>query len=361
MFEPERLRLARERRGYNKSGLARLAGLTPATIASYERGATEPSDRILADLSQALAFPSGFFHKAMPDPLPTDSASFRALSRMTASQRGSALAAGTLATLLNAWIEDRFELPAPDVAELDPTVIDPEGAAAAVRAAWGLGEQPVPNVLHLLEAHGVRVYSLVEECREVDAFSFWHRTTPFVCLNTHKTAERSTFDLAHELAHLVLHRGHAAPRGRQEETQANQFASSFLMPRADVAATVSPSPDLHELTIVKHRWKVSAAALNYRVHDIGMMSDWHYRETCIEISRLGRALEPNPLPREQSQVLQKVFSKLRREGISRRSIAHDLELHPRDVDALTFGLAVSAVQGHGQGRSTSTASLSVVT
>jgi hypothetical protein len=42
----------------------------------------------------------------------------------------------------------------------------------AVRSEWRLGERPISDMIHLLKAHGVKVFSLVEECRELDAFRF---------------------------------------------------------------------------------------------------------------------------------------------------------------------------------------------
>jgi Zn-dependent peptidase ImmA (M78 family) len=100
------------------------------------------------------------------------------------------------------------------VPQVDPAVQDPEATAELVRVEWGLGHAPAPNMVHLLELQGVRVCSQAEECREVDAFSYWYDGTPCVCLNTTKAAERGRFDAAHELGHLILHRGHAHPDGR---------------------------------------------------------------------------------------------------------------------------------------------------
>ncbi|WP_261371520.1 ImmA/IrrE family metallo-endopeptidase [Yersinia frederiksenii] len=60
-------------------------------------------------------------------------------------------------------------------------------------------------MVHLIEPKGVKVFSLAENCVEVDAFSFWTNGKLFVLLNTMKTPERSRFDAAHELRHLVLH------------------------------------------------------------------------------------------------------------------------------------------------------------
>ena len=51
-------------------------------------------------------------------------------------------------------MEARFRPPAPDLPTLEKH--EPETAAEIVRQRWDLGERPVANVVHLLEAHGVR-------------------------------------------------------------------------------------------------------------------------------------------------------------------------------------------------------------
>jgi len=67
---------------------------------------------------------------------------------------------------------------------------DPESAATALRAVWGRGEEPLPNLIQLGEAFGVRVLSLPTDADTVDAFSLWLNDIPYVFLSTAKTAER---------------------------------------------------------------------------------------------------------------------------------------------------------------------------
>jgi Zn-dependent peptidase ImmA (M78 family) len=62
----------------------------------------------------------------------------------------------------------------------------------------------------IARGQGVSIFSMAEDTAEVDAFSLWRDTTPFVFLNTLKSAERSRFDAAQELGHLVMHR-HGGP------------------------------------------------------------------------------------------------------------------------------------------------------
>jgi Zn-dependent peptidase ImmA (M78 family)/transcriptional regulator with XRE-family HTH domain len=349
MFNPTRLALARKRRGMTKIALAKAADLAPRGVTAYETGEYPPSDEAVAALAEALRFPSAFFDgDDIEEPNP-DGVSFRALTSMSAAQRDAALAAGTLAIQVSKWIVDHFELPHPDLPSLRGFL--PDTAAQALRIEWGLGERPIHNIVHLLEAHGVRVFSLPIDTAGVDAFSVWHRDTPYIFLTTDKSGERGRFDAAHELGHLALHR-HGGPRGREAEFEADRFASAFLMPQGSVLAQAPRTPTLRTLIRAKQNWAVSVAALVHRLRSLDLISEWHYRTLCIEMSQLGyRKNEPDGIPRENSQVLSKVFGALRDEGIPRGSIARELQIPPDDFESLVFGLVISAIPGGRRGNS----------
>ena len=292
-----------------------------------------------------LAFSSGL----TLDVPSTRSVSFRALSRMTAGERDAALGAGALALALNDWLDNRFILPKPDVPELH--FEEPESAADIVRSEWGLGYRPISNLIHLLELKGVRVYSLTHDTRNVDAFSFWRNGTPFIFLDRRRTAERIRFDAAHELGHLVQHK-HGGPVGQDAESQANAFASSFLMPASSVYSTVRHGVTLQRMILLKKNWGVSVAALAYRLHKLHVLTDWQYRSMCIEMAPYRKA-EPEPMEHEASQILAKMFATLRDEGLTRSQIATELCISRADLESLTFGLDVT--YGHPTGTSSGAA------
>jgi Zn-dependent peptidase ImmA (M78 family)/DNA-binding XRE family transcriptional regulator len=342
-FSPSRLEVARQRRGMSKVKLADAAGVTTRSLTAYESGATEPTPETVAQLARALSFPIEFFDGAPISELPAKQASFRALSALTAGRRDAALAAGRLAFVLSEWLDKSFNLPIPEVPDLRHD--SPESAADALRSHWQRGERPIRSMVHLLESKGVRVFSLPEESRDIDAFSLWHNGVPFVFLNTMKSGERGRFDAAHELGHLVLHR-HAAPQGREAEHEADAFASAFLMPRGAVVATTPAYVDVDRLVRLKTNWNVSVAALARRLHDIGLVSEWVYRSMCIEIAQRGyRTREPNGIEREASQLLDKVFKSLHDEGITRAALARVLHMPQAELESLVFGLVLSSVDG----------------
>jgi Zn-dependent peptidase ImmA (M78 family) len=215
-----------------------------------------------------------------------------------------------------------------------------------VRARWGLGVAPLGNLVRLLEAHGVRVYSLAAECAAADAFSFVWQQTPYVLLNTAKSGERGRFDAAHELGHLVLHSEHRIPHGPDAEHDANRFAAAFLMPRASVLAHRLTGAGIDRILAAKATWRVAAMALTHRLHELGLLTDWGYRSVCVDLSRRGyRSSEPDGIPRETSPLLHSLFQTLRTEGISPARIADDLQITVAELNRHVFGLVPTAVNG----------------
>lgn len=315
------------------------------SLSAYEAGTQEPNPLTLARLAAKLDFPVAFFYGPDLEEPPEHGASFRALSTLTKGTAHQTRAAAAQALLFSDWIEERFNLPPAEVPRLRG--IDPDTAVEVVREEWGLGERPIKNMVHLLEARGIRVFSLAQEYSAIDAYSFWRDDKrPYMFLNTQKSAEHSRMDAAHELGHLVLHWRHAEPRGRLYEQEAEQFGSAFLMPAKSMVAEAPRGTNLEKLLKYKKRWKVSIAALIYRMHTVGVLSDWQYRSLFIEISHRGyRTSEPEEMEREASQILPRVFSTLRDEGLSKTDIASELAFPTRDVDDLIWGLVLTAIAG----------------
>jgi Zn-dependent peptidase ImmA (M78 family)/DNA-binding XRE family transcriptional regulator len=349
MFYSARLRLARFRAGLTKSQLAEAAGVSRVTIHKYENDQADPKPENISTLARCLNYPEQFFFDGPVDEPNLETASFRAMSHMLARSRDAALAAGSLAFLLGDWVETLFDLPEPRLLDLGQEK-SPDHAARSLREFWGLGNRPIKNMVHLLEANGIRVFSLVEETRSVDAFSLWRNQKAYVFLNTVKTPEHSRFDAAHELGHLVLHKS-GEIGSRKVEEEANRFASSFLMPSEDVRATLPYVYDIDQIKRTKFRWRVSAMALAYRLNKLECVSEWQYRQFCIQLSQQGfRTSEPGGIEREQSIVWEKVFNGLRSEKITKNDISSALNIPVPEIEKLVFGLAnMISVDGGASG------------
>lgn len=338
-FSAKRLTIARQRRKLTGKELGELAGLTPVTISKAENG-HQVEHATAERLANALGFPLQFFYFDAPEIVEADTVSFRSLKKMSAAERDASLAAGSLGVELYEWIEARFELPETDLINLNKERSRPEIAARLLRQHWGLGDRPIGNMLKLLESKGVRVLSLSENTRNVDAYSFWRGDHPYIFLNQEKSAERSIFDSAHELGHLVLHHHAGARNDKGSEFQADQFASAFLMPEHDIKNELSNINSPQQIIRIKKRWRVSAMALAYRLHSLKLLSDWSYRSICIELGKLGyRSGEPQGVERETSVVLAKVLLALWTKRLTKAEIARDLALPAKEIETLLFRLA----------------------
>jgi Zn-dependent peptidase ImmA (M78 family)/transcriptional regulator with XRE-family HTH domain len=364
-FVPARLRMARAIRQMTATALAAEAGTTPPWVSQSERSRETPSPDLIREFARVLNFPVNFFYRPLEQLPPSDAFHFRATSRLAKKDEDTARALSALAMELSDWIEATYRAPAPAVPELQDLIgsddeVAPEQAAEALRGAWGLGVAPIKNLLQLLESKGAKIYSAGGPLQAIDAFSFRHGATPVMFLNVHKSAERLRFDLAHELGHLVMHGGslHVAP-GKEKEQAANDFASSFLMPRSDVLGSIRGNLMLEDVLVLKQRWRVSAMALNLRAHRLGVISEWTYGTLAKQLSMAGfRRGEPgSDLRVESSSLLTQVMGDMRARGEGFSDIARALDVRAMDVQDLMLGIVTFAMQGDGVSRSRSTAEL----
>lgn len=364
-FVPARLEMARAIRQMTATDLAAAARTTASWVSQAENMKKTPSPELIREFARVLNFPVDFFYRPVASLPPSDAFHFRATSRLAKKDEATARSLSTLAIELSDWIEATYRAPEPAIPELQDLIdsddeLPPEQAAEALRGAWGLGVAPIKNLLKLLESKGAKVYSAGGPLKAIDAFSFRHGHTPVIFLNVHKSAERLRFDLAHELGHLVMHGGSLQVEpGKEKEQAANDFASSFLMPRADVLGAIRGNLMLEDILMLKRRWRVSAMALNLRAHRLGVISEWTYGTLAKQLSMAGfRRGEPgSDLLVESSSLLTQVMSDMRIRGEGFSEIARSLNVRPHDIQDLMLGIVTFAIQGDATARSRGIAEL----
>lgn len=334
MFQHKKLEIARKRRCFTKKDLSEKLNLSIQTLSEWENGKTIPKTENIVELSKILEFPIDFFYeKRVLKDLAKEAVSFRALTKMKAVDRELALACGSLAVFFDSWISEKFNLPKPNVPNLDG--FSPEQAANEIRKIWNIEDEYIDNTIYLLEKNGIRVYSLSEKQKDFDAFSTWIDGIPYVFLNTTKSSERSRFDAMHELGHLVLHRNKKLQDKKLEE-EANQFASNILMPKESVNS-YDIDVNIGFLIQLKQIWKVSLKALIYRLNKLELLSEWNYRLLMVEITKRGYNIhEPASFERETSVLLDKIFSILKEDNITIYDIANDLKIPVQELNSIIF-------------------------
>jgi Zn-dependent peptidase ImmA (M78 family)/transcriptional regulator with XRE-family HTH domain len=300
-FDPARLRLARELKGWTQAELATRLGTSPAALSQFESGAARPSATSTERLGRLLEVPVRFFGLPLAE---THEGFFRSLRRTSVGHRRRARAiahiAHDLAIQDPAVGDTRHQVPRIP-APLDATSEDVERIAAQVRDLWQIPPGSAPSIVDLLESHGVVVMRLPLDTADVDAFSLPFPDRPVVVLGSDKNDRaRSRFDAAHELGHLAVH-GDQVWGMPEIEKQAHNFSAAFLMPAADIYYELPQQADWPRLFDLKRRWQVSLAALLMRAKSLGRMNDANYLAAVKAASARGwRRVEPVPLgPPEQ--------------------------------------------------------------
>src|SRR5690606_9925838 len=117
-----------------------------------------------------------------------------------------------------------------------------EQIAEQVREFWGLGSEPIKDLRYILEENGIVVTCASLNADKIDAFS--QRTLIndgevffIVISKENQSIVRARFDMAHELAHILLHpwsedlESISREEFKARERQANTMASAFLLPK----------------------------------------------------------------------------------------------------------------------------------
>lgn len=335
-----RVRVAREVAGLTKAQLADYLEVTPRTINTFENEGAPVSHA--PALSAATGRPLGFFNNEPFDGIEESIVQFRGSKRLSKRRKAESTSYGAIGLMFYQRLVEPYKLPAVQVPTFDN--VSPEQAAVKLRADWLLNEEPLPNLVQLFESKGVRILSLPKAIEKLDAFSYWYSDgKPYIFLNRSKTAERTRFDLAHELGHLVLH-SRELDSERDLEKEADRFAAEFLMPARSIRRDMNPYADAQEILRLKAKYRVSAMAMNYRGGELGILKEWGQRQNYQELSKRGfRFGEPDGLKLDRSRVLPYVLGDMRAKGKSIAKLAAEVGVTMQDVNGFTFGEVLAAV------------------
>ncbi len=335
MVNGERLKQARELRGFTQTELATRLNISQSAIAQMEAGFIQPSDELLTLLSGILHFPVAFFQQDGPIAFPLGSLLFRARSATTAMMREKAHRYGQLlfelAERLSQLLQGGPQVVLPHVTGSPAEPLDPDHAADITRTAMGLSpDTPIDHLIASLEQAGVLVLTLPESLKGIDAYATWAGTStgtgdrkPVIILTRGVPGDRLRWSLAHELGHLVMHQPPQGTPG-QIEKEADRFAAEFLMPEIAMRQELIPPLTLTAFANLKLRWKVSMQALIRRAHDLTLLTDRQYQYLFEQLSARGwRTREPANLDVEieRPRALRQMVEILDKDPSSKRVIA----------------------------------------
>ena len=322
-FRGEQLKNARQLRGMTITALAELTDISKQSISLYENGENKPEYQRTLALANALHVPTTFFFSEDVCRTETPATYFRSLLSATKITRTSqSLKLEYVAKMYEALLEyidfPALDLPAieysgmydlnePD--SLDTMYRELESVAMKVREAWDLGDGPIGDLQYILESHGIIVTGFDTTEDDIDAFS--QRTilkndeVCFIAVDQGRKPEgRIRFDMAHELAHLLIHPWSedidslSKEEFKLRETEANVFASAFLLPQSSFGREVSNYPtDLEYYLWLRKKWKTSIQAMMYRARQLGCVTGNQFQYMMRQVSKRGwRKAEPGDCP-----------------------------------------------------------------
>lgn len=288
-FNPQMLKLAREIRGYNqKYIIEKIRALNQGNYSKIERGLLNPTETIIAKLSELLDFPQAFFYK--------ENASFRLRDyyyRRRASIPAKELDAVEAKLQLLAMLFDDLlesvDIPEFSLPLIEPTdEISPEDIARRLRSILNIPAGPINNLVRIIEASGIIVYFVYNTIEQFSGISLLsEKNRPIIFVNGDSPNDRIRLTLAHELGHIIMHLRSAAIKPLETvELEAYLFGSEFLMPILECRNDLFDI-QFRNLDLLKSYWGLSKAAIIRKAKNAKYLSESRYKQFMIELSRKG--------------------------------------------------------------------------
>ena len=336
----QRIRISRRACGLSLRDLEARIGnrVTAQAISKYERDESMPSSGVLVALSDALGVPVDYL--ASDGDIRLEAIDFRK-KRLT-SRREEAQVEASVLHLLERYltVEELLDLPtvAWDMPREAPWPVlrdsaEAEHAAMGLRTHWGLGLDPISNLVDILEERGIKVLAMC--LANIDGLTARVRredrsVASVVVVNRDDWGERQRFTLAHELGHMALE---PAPK-IDDEKAAHRFAGAFLMPAETLRAEIGKhrkSMGWGELFELKRIFGVSVQALTYRCKDLGIFGPPLVRLLFNEFTRQGWRSppyrEPGAMPGERPMRFERLCFRALAEGAISEAKAAELLGH----------------------------------
>jgi len=319
-FQGSRLKSARQLRGMTVTALANETGISKQSISLYENNENKPEYERGSRLASALKVPYEFFLQEDSCTTTTAATYFRSLTTASKLSRTSQTLKLEYVAKLYEALRNYIDFPELNLPKVEFNGVDDdfddegnramlaeiEAIATQVRERWNLGDGPIGDLQYALESNGIVVTGFDTTEDRIDAFS--QRIIlggGEVCIiavdQGTKPEGRIRFDMAHELAHILLHPWSedldciSREEFKAREKQANIFAGAFLLPRESFGADVRAYPtDLKYYLWLKKKWKTSIQAMVYRSYQLEIITPNQYQYMMRQVSKNGwRQKEPD--------------------------------------------------------------------
>jgi Zn-dependent peptidase ImmA (M78 family)/DNA-binding XRE family transcriptional regulator len=301
------LKEAREAAGYTQKEAAELLGLSRPTVADIEAGRRRVDSLLLRDLATLYGIqPWELLEPAEAEKEPQKAHLREVLfaeleaAEVSASDKKQI----TLFWQIVEWFArlskemglERPSLPGRHFKSRVPDYLI-EAEADRVRERFGLGDFPPREGLrYLIESRGIPVFLWPLDSDPISGLFLNHpELGPILLVNATQVRWRQIFTLAHEFAHIWLHRHEHALLSRifsqrdlrVVEKQANAFAAELLMPEEGVkrliaSLNIEGPLGAEDVVRLQRTFGVSYKAMLVRLKNLRMITQEHFKELSQE-------------------------------------------------------------------------------
>jgi len=303
-FHGEKLKIARLYRNLSISDFAKMIDVSRQSITLFEKDEITPKGETIFKIVKGLDFPIKFFTENIEKKLVIENTFFRSLSSAKVLDLSTSETKTTLIIRYYNFLSQYLNLPELNMPNMDTENKSIEQIALETRNYWGLSDKPISNMLNVLESNGVIISSIETNTENIDAFTQVHKIDGeykycIVFNNDKCSMVRRNFDAAHELGHIILHKGYPNVKEltREEfkfmEQEANAFAASFLLPKSSFFIDLKTPTNIHSYIDLKRKWKVSISAMIMRAKALNRITHSDYSKLFKTMSYRGwRKKEP---------------------------------------------------------------------
>lgn len=287
-FNGERLREARRYRGLTITELADKLNVTKQMISKYENNKSAPPLESSFILMKELGFPREFFYSADLFTYKDEGTYFR--SHLTAIQKEKEPTTydKKYIAIIRDFLGQYVDFPEDDT-YIDFEDFSVEECAMELRKKWGIFDEPISNMMRLMEEKGFVISITQNDYDKLDASGGIAEVNNYCYKIVMIEGEncsfyRQQFSLAHELGHWVIDYGTGDPQElskeayKEMEKRSNSFASNFLLPKqAFIYSTKNLDlSSLESYLVLKKLWFVSLGTLVMRTRSLNLITADEY-------------------------------------------------------------------------------------
>jgi Zn-dependent peptidase ImmA (M78 family)/DNA-binding XRE family transcriptional regulator len=288
----ERLKTARKMNGFSLQDLSDTIGnrINKQAIQRLETEQAEPDSETISLLSKALKVPADYFFRESTVTL--EDLRFRKLKKLPAKEQEK-VKANTI-DFLERYLELEDMLGIENKIAFSPKsfkikrIEDVEKAAIELRKSWKLGEDPLSNIVEMLEENNIKVYLLDADSSFSGMSTVLNDKIGVIVLNQNAAIPvvRRRFSALHELAHLFLDL--SSFDEKTAEKMCDYFAAAMLLPAVKIKDALGQKRTnivMKELYIIAAQYGISLSAIAYRAFSLGIITPSYHKFFMINYNR----------------------------------------------------------------------------